>query len=127
VHAWFDDRAVAPRFQQIVLPSLWPRKHNTRGGPDVDVDGDGDAEGAEADADAVGEGPEVVVTGEGKAEQSLEQRIMADGAKMRDAEVRAGEREVGGMRWRGEGRERERERSADEYSGQKGMPGAMLG
>ena len=26
VHAWFDERAVEPRFQQIVLPSLWPRK-----------------------------------------------------------------------------------------------------
>ena len=32
IHRWFDDRCVEPRFQQIVLPSLWPRKKNTRGG-----------------------------------------------------------------------------------------------
>ncbi|KAI5364835.1 Putative maintenance of mitochondrial morphology protein [Septoria linicola] len=34
IHQWFDDRCVEPRFQQIVLPSLWPRKKNTRGGED---------------------------------------------------------------------------------------------
>ncbi|KAK3715389.1 ERMES complex subunit mmm1 [Vermiconidia calcicola] len=34
IHRWFDDRCVEPRFQQIVLPSLWPRKRNTRGGGD---------------------------------------------------------------------------------------------
>jgi maintenance of mitochondrial morphology protein 1 len=28
---------VEPRFQQIVMPSLWPRKKNTRGGDDEDV------------------------------------------------------------------------------------------
>ena len=44
IHRWFDDRCVEPRFQQIVLPSLWPRKKNTRGGEeggagDVSVDG----------------------------------------------------------------------------------------
>ncbi|KAI9697945.1 MAG: ERMES complex subunit mmm1 [Candelina mexicana] len=32
LHTWFDERCVEPRFQQIVLPSLWPRKKNTRGG-----------------------------------------------------------------------------------------------
>nr|POE56799.1 maintenance of mitochondrial morphology protein 1 [Quercus suber] len=32
LHQWFDDRCVEPRFQQIVLPSLWPRKKTTRGG-----------------------------------------------------------------------------------------------
>ncbi|KAF2766722.1 hypothetical protein EJ03DRAFT_338183 [Teratosphaeria nubilosa] len=32
IHQWFDDRCVEPRFQQIVLPSFWPRKKNTRGG-----------------------------------------------------------------------------------------------
>jgi maintenance of morphology protein 1 len=34
IHAWFDERCVEPRFQQIVLPSLWPRKKNVRGGTD---------------------------------------------------------------------------------------------
>lgn len=35
LHTWFDERAVEPRFQQIELPSMWPRKKNTRGGEDV--------------------------------------------------------------------------------------------
>jgi maintenance of morphology protein 1 len=34
LHQWFDDRCVEPRFQEIALPSLWPRKKNTRGGDD---------------------------------------------------------------------------------------------
>ncbi|KAI9884125.1 MAG: hypothetical protein M1823_004097 [Watsoniomyces obsoletus] len=45
LHAWFDERCVEPRFQQIVLPSLWPRKKNTRGGGEQeteDKEGDGD-------------------------------------------------------------------------------------
>ena len=32
LHTWFDERCVEPRVQQIVLPSFWPRKKNTRGG-----------------------------------------------------------------------------------------------
>ncbi|KAI1005077.1 Maintenance of mitochondrial morphology protein 1 [Podosphaera aphanis] len=32
LHMWFDERAVEPRFQQLELPSLWPRRKNTRGG-----------------------------------------------------------------------------------------------
>lgn len=35
LHTWFDERCVEPRFQQIELPSLWPRKKNTRGGDDT--------------------------------------------------------------------------------------------
>ncbi|CAG8974881.1 hypothetical protein HYALB_00000496 [Hymenoscyphus albidus] len=31
LHTWFDERCVEPRFQQIELPSVWPRKKNTRG------------------------------------------------------------------------------------------------
>lgn len=40
IHQWFDDRCVEPRFQQIVLPSLWPRKKNTRGGQEEAVTDD---------------------------------------------------------------------------------------
>lgn len=39
LHRWFDERAVEPRFQEIALPSLWPRKKNTRGPDDTIVDG----------------------------------------------------------------------------------------
>lgn len=35
LHTWFDERCVEPRFQQIALPSLWPRKKNTRGGDEA--------------------------------------------------------------------------------------------
>ncbi|PHH59652.1 hypothetical protein CDD81_2775 [Ophiocordyceps australis] len=35
LHRWFDERAVEPRFQEIALPSLWPRKRNTRGPDDA--------------------------------------------------------------------------------------------
>lgn len=38
IHQWFDERCVEPRFQQIVLPSLWPRKKTTRGGDEDAVD-----------------------------------------------------------------------------------------
>ncbi|RPA83557.1 hypothetical protein BJ508DRAFT_413239 [Ascobolus immersus RN42] len=38
-HSWFDERCVEPKFQEVVLPSLWPRKKTTReagsGGPTV--------------------------------------------------------------------------------------------
>ena len=44
LHAWFDERCVEPRFQQIVLPALWPRKKNVRGGSD-----DGQSEGGVED------------------------------------------------------------------------------
>ena len=39
LHKWFDERAVEPRFQEIALPSLWPRKKNTRGPEDTGTDG----------------------------------------------------------------------------------------
>ncbi|KAL9601874.1 MAG: hypothetical protein Q9219_002227 [cf. Caloplaca sp. 3 TL-2023] len=39
LHAWIDERCVEPRVQQVVLPSLWPRKKNTRGPPSEDEDG----------------------------------------------------------------------------------------
>ncbi|KOS16801.1 Maintenance of mitochondrial morphology protein 1 [Escovopsis weberi] len=35
LHRWFDERVVEPRFQEIALPSLWPRKKNTRGPDDA--------------------------------------------------------------------------------------------
>lgn len=38
LHAWIDERCVEPRVQQVVLPSLWPRKRNTRGPGSTDDD-----------------------------------------------------------------------------------------
>lgn len=162
VHAWFDERAVEPRFQQISLPSLWPRKHNTRGGAAEDADDGGidvAAEGSDNEAvPAAGLGLDV------PEEMTLEERIEAEGVARREAEILAGERKAGrrgpeaarghepamvrgnsrladdGMRWRGEAsRTRDASRAqeasrpqaptrfkSEHYSGQKGMPGAML-
>jgi len=39
LHRWFDERAVEPRFQEIALPSMWPRMKNTRGAGDEGLDG----------------------------------------------------------------------------------------
>ncbi|KAI1162356.1 hypothetical protein F5B18DRAFT_624928 [Nemania serpens] len=39
LHRWFDERAVEPRFQEIALPSMWPRMKNTRAAGDETLDG----------------------------------------------------------------------------------------
>ena len=129
VHAWFDERAVEPRFQQIVLPSLWPRKKNTRGGEDGAADPDDEG------IDVTSPGGAAADAVPGVAAESLEARIAAEGAKLREAEVRAGERSqsrarVGedGLRFRGEQRLRptaalEREWSARDVG--ERMPGGL--
>ncbi len=38
LHKWFDERCVEPRFQEIALPSLWPRMKNMRGGDEALAD-----------------------------------------------------------------------------------------
>ncbi|KAK1236887.1 hypothetical protein MKX08_007835 [Trichoderma sp. CBMAI-0020] len=50
LHRWFDERAVEPRFQQIALPSLWPRKKNTRGPDDAMAEGSIGSKGKERDS-----------------------------------------------------------------------------
>ncbi|KAJ4366815.1 ERMES complex subunit mmm1 [Neocucurbitaria cava] len=167
VHAWFDERAVEPRFQQIVLPSLWPRKHNTRGGgasgdadPAAVVLEDDDDEGIDVGGGGGDGGVQLGATG-GRLESestamsnsfiptsstasTLEARIEAEGAKLREAEVKAGERRPGasglaghdrsqsysgveGMRWRGQGEQSQsRPRPTRGISALTGnMPGAM--
>jgi maintenance of morphology protein 1 len=141
VHAWFDERAVEPRFQQIVLPSLWPRKHNTRGGATEDVD----AEGVE-----MGDLEEDVIQEEEEEEYRLpvppppavrhpaapSNTLEAEGAKLREAEIRAGVRKQDrpgisrqtssrdeGVRYRP--KMTSRSATTEGWSGQKGMPGAL--
>ncbi|KAF2176783.1 hypothetical protein K469DRAFT_645271 [Zopfia rhizophila CBS 207.26] len=155
VHAWFDERAVEPRFQQIVLPSLWPRKRNTRGGEEDEKDEAVDEDVVEQEnaadaiiaenkveneASAVGQRsrpPPSFVPPSSTTAATLEARIEAEGAKMREAEIRAGERSrdsTQGMRWRGDQltshqrvQSRQMNRVSGEWSGQRGMPGAMPG
>ncbi|KAI4663699.1 ERMES complex subunit mmm1 [Alternaria triticimaculans] len=127
VHAWFDERAVEPRFQQIVLPSLWPRKHNTRGGATEDADAaageneeDEDDEIAVMEGNGTAPGSTSFIPSPIAENATLEERIEAEGQKMREAEIRAGVRKPSvpdsrsqsrntredGMRWRGEQRDR---------------------
>ncbi|KAF1915667.1 hypothetical protein BDU57DRAFT_477661 [Ampelomyces quisqualis] len=169
VHAWFDERAVEPRFQQIVLPSLWPRKHNTRGGATEDVAADEEEIDNEHDRGHVllDDLEEEAILPDDQDEHTYRlpvppcpppllraqppppaNTLEAEGAKLREAEMRAGERKRPavsraqssreeselGMRWRGDpsssnsriNRPRPPRRvSAEGWSGQKGMPGAL--
>jgi maintenance of mitochondrial morphology protein 1 len=87
IHAWLDDRCVEPRYQEIVLPNLWPRKSNTRGG-DGAIDDDEDDYAAEAGAERHSSTP----TGKTETPPSnLEERMAAEGRKLLAAEGRAGE------------------------------------
>ncbi|KAK6349807.1 ERMES complex subunit mmm1 [Orbilia brochopaga] len=57
IHAWIDERVVEPKFQQIVLPSLWPRKHTTREhAPDTSTDSDSLDKASSSYRDGGGEG-----------------------------------------------------------------------
>lgn len=152
VHAWFDERAVEPRFQQIVLPSLWPRKHNTRGGATEDVAAEeGDVEGESEGVKLEDLEEEVFLPEDNTSQSGSSYRLPippplphpstleAEGAKLREAEIRAGERKrdrPGMARAQSSREEREtgiRERrprpvrgqSSGDVLGQKGMPGAL--
>lgn len=56
IHSWIDERCVEPKFQQIVLPSLWPRKRTTR-----------EHAGAEGEAGITGDGQGQTTSSEGSA------------------------------------------------------------
>lgn len=138
VHAWFDDRAVEPRFQQIVLPSLWPRKHNTRGGDAGDenpLDEQDDDEEGEIAVDAADNDDPFIDSS----------TLDREAAKLRAAERKAGERpdvqnqnttntttstnananaNSNTMRFRSD-RPRPTPRTTDEWVGKKGMPGSL--
>ena len=75
LHAWIDERCVEPRVQQIVLPSLWPRKRNTRGP-------------GSADEEAVEVGKEGVRDVREEARREVEEERMRDRERI--------EREQGG-------------------------------
>ncbi|KAK5108301.1 ERMES complex subunit mmm1 [Meristemomyces frigidus] len=116
IHQWFDDRCVEPRFQQIVLPSLWPRKRNTRGGnpEDQSVSGAGtavdDAPTEVAVSDAPAEAPMSKKEGQGSAggqETTAEQRTRDWAAKHGKAKGEMSELEIAGAEMR-EADDRER-------------------
>jgi len=101
LHTWFDERCVEPRFQQIALPSLWPRKINTRGGDDA---------GSEPGSISKAMGKEMERDLRGEARREVEAEAEA---RARAEMERAGEE---GLRWR-------RRARSEEYA----MPGSMPG
>lgn len=99
IHAWLEDRCVEPRYQQIVLPSIWPRKKNTRGMEhdeegdetaveDKDAEGESSTPGADKDAQNSTETPPGP-SGERYKEGSLEAQMAEEGKKLRAAEGRS--------------------------------------
>jgi maintenance of morphology protein 1 len=78
LHRWFDERAVEPRFQEIALPSLWPRKKNTRGPDDAMAEANasiGRSKGKEIGRDLREEArKEVAAEQETREQSSLRQR-----------------------------------------------------
>lgn len=81
LHAWIDDRCVEPRVQQVVLPSLWPRKRNTRGPP-------ADEDQNQSDDVPVGEQPAPTRDLGEEARREVEQE-RAEGLRRRDAAAAA--------------------------------------
>lgn len=126
IHAWFDTRCVEPRFQQIVLPSLWPRKKNTRGGEN-ETEGsqkqDTATAGSSTNEQAVVDGPALAPISKKEsmangAETTAEQRTRDWAARHGNARSSAAtgkrkeemsELELAGMEMR-EAQERERRR-----------------
>jgi len=89
LHRWFDERAVEPRFQEIALPSLWPRKKNTRGPDDAMAEANasvGRSKGKEIGRDLREEArKEVAAEQETREQSSLRQRrrpVDEDGSVM---------------------------------------------
>ncbi|CAL3970012.1 hypothetical protein PZA11_006330 [Diplocarpon coronariae] len=105
LHTWFDKRAVEPRFQQIELPSLWPRKKNTKGGEE--------AQGA---GSAMGSKPASVSRTKGN---EIQRDLREEARREVEAEEEARRGDEGGLeglRWR-------RKARGEDYA----MPGSMPG
>ncbi|KAK3676333.1 ERMES complex subunit mmm1 [Recurvomyces mirabilis] len=124
IHQWFDDRCVEPRFQQIVLPSLWPRKRNTRGGSTEDQSATADdmpsptevavsdapAEAPSSRKEGPGEGPGPTASANGSkagSETTAEQRTRDWAAKHGKSKGDTSEIEIAGAEMR-EADEREK-------------------
>jgi maintenance of mitochondrial morphology protein 1 len=91
IHAWLDERCVEPRVQQIVLPGLWPRKKNTRGGDDEDINEEAIEDEEDSDGDAEREPrrtPSARVMQDITNDGGLESRMAAEGQKLLASEGR---------------------------------------
>jgi maintenance of morphology protein 1 len=96
IHSWLDERCVEPRYQEIILPSMWPRRKNTRGG-DMEDGGEETETETETEAEAgtgagTGTGASASASAGagavGEEDASLEARMAEEGRKMLAAEGR---------------------------------------
>lgn len=99
LHRWFDERCVEPRFQEIALPSMWPRKKNTRGGDEIIEQ-------------SIGKGKGVDIAKDLRAEARKEVEAETDARADRSQES---------LRFR------RRPRAEDAFSVSGSMPGSMPG
>lgn len=144
IHRWFDDRCVEPRHQQIVLPSLWPRKRNTRGGEeddaklgadatdlspprDLDIAVDGPAEVPHYDAPMSKKEASPSKATAAKAETTAEQRTRDWAARHGETKESMSEIEIAGALMR-EADEREKRRGVQqpEQSSRSDQDGAGM-
>ena len=116
LHDWFDERCVEPRFQEIALPSLWPRKKNTRGGEETPESvaaglASGTASMSRKEAKSVAKEVEKEIRDEARreVEREAEERAAKERLLQRERDV-----QEEGVR---------RRRRGDEYA----MPGSMPG
>ncbi|MCJ1446122.1 MAG: ERMES complex subunit mmm1 [Stictis urceolatum] len=134
---WFEERVVAPRMQQVAVPSLWPRMRNV-------VEGEGSVGGG-GNGGGLGMGIGSPVGAAGGTIRDLREEARREVEEERRAREGRGEWE--GMRWRGRedgvgvdgaggsGRGGGRQRSGTGSRGLEGgrereryeMPGAMPG
>ncbi|KAI1304292.1 hypothetical protein F5Y03DRAFT_174530 [Xylaria venustula] len=112
LHRWFDERAVEPRFQEIALPSLWPRMKNTRGAGDDGLDGLSSSGGSTGK----GKGREVVDILREVARRESQAESSSAGANARP------ELNQDNLRYR-----RTREREDGMRTGSFSMPGTLPG
>jgi maintenance of morphology protein 1 len=118
LHDWFDERCVEPRFQEIALPSLWPRKKNTRGGEETPEAAPG-ASMSRKEAKMAAKEVERGIMAEARREVEREAEEKAERERARQWERDAVEEvELEGM---GGVRRRRRMTRGEEYA----MPGSM--
>lgn len=118
LHDWFDERCVEPRFQEIALPSLWPRKKNTRGGEETPETAPG-ASMSRKEAKMAAKEVERGIMAEARREVEREAEEKAERERARQWERGAVEEdELEGM---GGVRRRRRMTRGEEYA----MPGSM--
>ncbi|KAI1129589.1 hypothetical protein F5Y10DRAFT_148050 [Nemania abortiva] len=110
LHRWFDERAVEPRFQEIALPSMWPRMKNTRGTGDEGLDGLAPA----SVGMGMGKGREVPNNLHEEASQEVQAESSAAGASARP------ELNYDALRYR-----RIRAQEDDTRTGSFSMPGSL--